>query len=64
VHARPTLDLSEEVFAEAPAKPAGEIAPPFEVPAAAATAEADATGAGAAASEDDEAAEADPTPTE
>jgi small subunit ribosomal protein S1 len=62
VHTRPNLDLSEEVFAEAPATEAAEPEPAEvvdEEPAAEAevepvTAEADATGAGAAAPPADE----------
>jgi small subunit ribosomal protein S1 len=57
VHTRPNLDLSEEVFAEAPATDVAEPEPAEvdEEPAVeAVTAEADATGAGAAASDDDE----------
>jgi small subunit ribosomal protein S1 len=67
VHTRPALDLSEDVFAEAPANP-GEVEsePSLEVSADAATPEADATGAGdgAATAEEDAAAEAGQTPTE
>jgi small subunit ribosomal protein S1 len=62
VHTRPNLDLSEEVFAEAPATEAAEPEPAEvvdEEPAAEAevepvTAETDATGAGAAAPPADE----------
>jgi len=59
---RPTIDLSEEVFAEAPvtiegeAEEASEVESPFEVPEAAEeetpSAEADATGAGVAPAEE------------
>jgi small subunit ribosomal protein S1 len=50
VHTRPAIDLSEDVFAEAPVtdgdvpEPAAEVADAEEAPAP--TAEADATGAG------------------
>jgi small subunit ribosomal protein S1 len=50
VHTRPQLDLSEDVFAEAPVTaPTEDVEAPFEVPTADdATGEADATGAGGA----------------
>jgi small subunit ribosomal protein S1 len=64
VHTRPALDLSEDVFAEAPvssAEPA-DVESPFEVPTAdeevvaSASAESDATGAGTVPPAEDAAA--------
>jgi small subunit ribosomal protein S1 len=61
VHARPQIDLSEEVFAEAPVTEAeAEAESPFELPTEEAaaeeapTAEADATGAGVTPPAEDE----------
>ena len=65
IHTRPNLDLSEEVFAEAPATvaPTEDVEAPFEVPTAdGISGEADATGAGLASSDDDRAAEPGATP--
>jgi hypothetical protein len=71
VHARPQIDLSEEVFAETPASSASDEAEsPFEVPGEpdaeeqAPTAEADATGAGVADAADEEQAGQDPHATD
>jgi small subunit ribosomal protein S1 len=66
VHTRPALDLSEDVFAEAPVTEAADVESPFEVPTAeeeviaSASAEADATGAGGVPPAED-AAVAEPT---
>jgi small subunit ribosomal protein S1 len=62
VHTRPAIDLSEEVFAEAPLTEAREDDDSaFEVPTSdEPTAEADATGAGIAAAEAEPAAAAEP----
>src|SRR5581483_6604221 len=70
VHARPSIDLSEEVFAEAPVAEVEEPVTPFEVPGEpdaeqqAPTAEADATGAGMADAVDEEQAGQDPHATD
>jgi hypothetical protein len=62
VHARPAIDLSEEVFAEAPVTEAPEEVDEAAEPAAAVdepeapTAEADATGAGLEPPDEPEAA--------
>src|SRR5581483_6185189 len=71
VHARPAIDLSEEVFAEAPVVAAEEPeSSPFEVPGEpdaeeqAPSAEADATGAGLADAADEEQAGQDPHATD
>jgi small subunit ribosomal protein S1 len=68
VHARPNLDLSEEVFAEAPAtEPAAGEAGPFDVPSSdpgtEPSGEADATGAGIAEADDEREAGTSPDTT-